>query len=181
MAQEQRPSGAPFKRLFFALPISDAQRRDLAHWRRGLALRSGKPVPADNFHVTLLFLGDIDAAQVPAICAAVERLERRPPPVRLVLDRLQAWPRAGALVLAPQQNPQALLQLVYALQQALLPLGFAVASREYRPHLTLSRDYRGEPPEAAEAPAFFLNARRFALYESRKGSYLPLAEWALDG
>lgn len=44
MIQDIRPSGSPFKRLFFALPASDAQRRDLAQWRRGLNLRSGKPV-----------------------------------------------------------------------------------------------------------------------------------------
>ena len=41
MVQDVRPSGAPFKRLFFALPVSDAQRRALAQWRRGLNLRSG--------------------------------------------------------------------------------------------------------------------------------------------
>ncbi len=63
MVQDIRPSGSPFKRLFFALPVSDAQRRALAQWRRGLGLRSGKPVPAANFHVTLLFLGDVDTAR----------------------------------------------------------------------------------------------------------------------
>ncbi|MNN25392.1 2'-5'-RNA ligase [compost metagenome] len=179
MVQDIRPSGAPFKRLFFALPVSDAQRRALAQWRRALNLRSGKPVPAENFHVTLLFLGDVDAAQVPAICAAVDQLKRPASAPRLLLDRLQVWPRASALVLEPQQTPTALLQLVYGLHQALLPLGVEAAKREYRPHLTLSRDYRGQPPEAATAPEWFLTARHFTLYESRKGAYWPLAQWPL--
>ncbi|MNG73336.1 2'-5'-RNA ligase [compost metagenome] len=179
MVQDIRPSGAPFKRLFFALPVSDAQRRALAQWRRALNLRSGKPVPAENFHVTLLFLGDVDAAQVPAICAAVDQLKRPTSAPRLLLDRLQVWPRASALVLEPQQTPTALLQLVYGLHQALLPLGVEAAKREYRPHLTLSRDYRGQPPEAATAPEWFLTARHFTLYESRKGAYWPLAQWPL--
>lgn len=112
MVQDVRPSGAPFKRLFFALPVSDAQRRALAQWRRGLNLRSGKPVPADNFHVTLLFLGDVDTALLPSICAAVDALKRPAAAPRLLLDRLQVWPRASALVLEPQQTPPALLQLV---------------------------------------------------------------------
>ncbi|MCL8302216.1 RNA 2',3'-cyclic phosphodiesterase [Pseudomonas mosselii] len=180
MVQDQRPSGAPFKRLFFALPVSDEQCRALAQWRRSLNLRSGKPVPAENFHVTLLFLGDVDAEQVPAICSAVDQLRRPVAPPRLLLDRLQVWPRASVLVLEAQQAPAALLQLVYGLQQALLPLGVEAANREYRPHLTLARDFRGQPPEAGTAPEFFLAARHFTLYESRKGRYWPLAQWPLS-
>ncbi|CAB5528950.1 2'-5'-RNA ligase [Pseudomonas putida] len=181
MAFVERDKGQPFKRLFFALTVSDAQRRAIAQWRRALALRSGKPVPAQNFHLTLLFLGDVDVAQVPALCAAVDQLKRPEAPIRLVLDRLQVWHRASVLVLEPQQTPPALGQLVYALQQAALPLGVAEQTREYRPHLTLSRDFRAQVPESPSAPEFFLAARSFVLYESRKGAYWPLAEWPLEG
>ncbi|MBV4491989.1 RNA 2',3'-cyclic phosphodiesterase [Pseudomonas oryzicola] len=180
MIQDVRSTGTPFKRLFFALPVGDSQRRALAQWRRSLNLRSGKPVPAANFHVTLLFLGDVDVAQVPAICAAVDKLALPATPARLLLDRLQVWQRANALVLEAQQPPGALLQLVYGLQQALLPLGMEAASRDYRPHLTLARDFRGQPPEAGSAPDFYLAVRHFTLYESRKGAYWPLAQWPLS-
>jgi 2'-5' RNA ligase len=179
MVQDSRLSGAPFKRLFFALPVTDAQQRAIAQWRRGLQLRSGKPVPSANFHLTLMFLGDVDAAQVPAICAAVDNLARPDAPLRLLLDQLKVWPRANVLVLEPQQAPAALRQLAYGLQQALLPMGVAEQAREYRPHLTLTRDFRGQAPEASVAPDFFIAARYFALYESRKGQYLPLAQWPL--
>ncbi len=171
--------GTPFKRLFFALPLSEQQCRTVAQWRKDLGLRSGKPVPAANFHVTLLFLGDVDAALVPAICAAVDQLALPAAAPRLLLDRLQVWQRAGALVLEAQQTPAALLHLVYGLQQALLPLGVEAASRDYRPHLTLARDFRGQPPEASSTPEFYLAARNFTLYESRKGAYWPLAQWPL--
>ncbi|AUY32599.1 RNA 2',3'-cyclic phosphodiesterase [Pseudomonas sp. PONIH3] len=179
MIQDVRPSGAPFKRLFFALSLGEEQRRGISQWRRGLGLRGGKPVPSENFHVTLLFLGDVDAAQVPAVCAVVDALRLPEAKLRLVLDQLQVWPRASALVLAPAQAPLALRQLVYDLQQALLPLGIEPSVREYRPHLTLSRDFREPLPEAGEAPTFHLVARHFTLYESRKGRYWPLAEWSL--
>ncbi|WAB96076.1 RNA 2',3'-cyclic phosphodiesterase [Pseudomonas putida] len=179
MVQDPRLTGAPFKRLFFALPVTDAQQRAIAQWRRGLQLRSGKPVPSTNFHLTLMFLGDVDAVQVPAICAAVDNLARPDAPLRLLLDQLKVWPRANVLVLEPQQPPAALRQFVYGLQQALLPMGFAEQAREYRPHLTLSRDFRGQVPEASVAPDFFIAARHFTLYESRKGQYLPLAQWPL--
>ncbi|MER2298873.1 MAG: RNA 2',3'-cyclic phosphodiesterase [Pseudomonas sp.] len=179
MEQDIRPSGTPFKRLFFALPVSDAQRRALSQWRRELGLRGGKPVPSENFHLTLLFLGDVAAAQVPAVCAAVDNLVRPDAPVRLLLNALNTWQRANLLVLEPEQAPAALRKLVYGLQQALLPLGFAAQARDYRPHLTLAREYRGQVPEAAQAPEFHLIARHFTLFESRKGRYWPLAQWPL--
>lgn len=179
MALMSRDKGEPFKRLFFALDCTESQRRAIAQWRRGLGLRNGKPVPTENFHLTLLFLGDVETAQVPAICAAVDGLRLPSAPLRLVLDQLQGWPRSGVLVLAPRQAPPALRQLVYALQQALLPLGFIEQAREFRPHLTLSREFRGEVPEAGAAPEFFLTARHFTLFESRKGRYWPLGQWAM--
>jgi len=116
---------------------------------------------------------------VPAICAAVDNLARPAAPLRLLLDQLKAWPRANVLVLEPQDTPAALRQLVYGLQQALLPMGVAEQAREYRPHLTLSREFRGQAPEASVAPDFFVTARQFTLYESRKGQYWPLAQWPL--
>ena len=179
MAEDLRPTGSPFKRLFFALPVADAQRGAIGQWRSALGLRSGKPEPKDNFHLTLLFLGDVDAVQMPAIQAAVDKLVLPDAPLRLSLDRLNVWPRPGVLVLEPQTTPPALRQLVYALEQALLPLGIGQPARDYRPHLTLSRNFRGQPPEASVAPAFFMAARHFTLYESRKGRYWPLAEWPL--
>ncbi|MCY1451497.1 RNA 2',3'-cyclic phosphodiesterase [compost metagenome] len=90
------------------------------------------------------------------------------------------WRPAKALVLVPTQPPAALRQLAYALQQAMLPLGFTDAPREYRPHLTLARDYHGPVPEAQIAADFILRARHFTLYESRRGRYLPLAQWPLE-
>lgn len=179
MAVMSRDKGEPFKRLFFALDCTEPQRRAIAQWRRDLGLRNGKPVPTENFHLTLLFLGNVETAQVSAICAAVDGLKLPTAPLRLVLDQLQSWPRSGVLVLAPQQTPPALRQLVYALQQALLPLGFIEQAREFRPHLTLSREFRGEVPEAGTAPEFFLAARHFTLLESRKGCYWPLGRWTL--
>jgi 2'-5' RNA ligase len=97
------------------------------------------------------------------------------------LDRLDAWRRAGVLVLAPEQTPPALLRLVYDLEQALLPFGLEDAPREFRPHLTLARDYRVPVPEATTPPEFFLRADRFTLFESHKGRYRALAEWPLGG
>ncbi|MFY0731676.1 RNA 2',3'-cyclic phosphodiesterase [Pseudomonas sp. NFX15] len=176
MSDESRE---PFKRLFFALDCAPGPRREIAQWRSALQLRNGRPVPAENFHLTLLFLGAVGVAQIGEICTAAAAI--RVPGERLAvrLDRLDAWRRAGALVLAPEQAPPALLRLVYALEQAMLPFGLEAEPREYRPHLTLARDYRAPAPESATPPEFVLRADRFILFESHKGRYRALAEWPL--
>ncbi|TNB95023.1 RNA 2',3'-cyclic phosphodiesterase [Pseudomonas jessenii] len=170
----------PFKRLFFALNCPPVQRKAIAQWRGELGLRAGKPVPADNFHLTLLFLGAVPLAQINEVCEAAGKVRTPAEPLRIALDRLQVWHRAGILSLAPEQAPPALLRLVYALEQAMLPFGFEESPREFRPHLTLARDYRTEAPEATTPPEFFLRAERFALFESHKGRYRILQDWPLN-
>ncbi|MHC8320780.1 RNA 2',3'-cyclic phosphodiesterase [Pseudomonas sp. GB2N2] len=169
----------PVKRLFFALNCPPEQRKAIAQWRAALQLRNGRPVPAENFHLTLLFLGAVGVAQIAEICAAAAKVRVPGVPLRIALDRLDVWRRAGALVLAAEQAPPELLRLVYALEQAMLPFGFEDAPKEFRPHLTLMRDYGAPVPESATPPEFFLRADRFVLFESHKGHYRALAEWPL--
>jgi 2'-5' RNA ligase len=176
MSDESRE---PVKRLFFALDCAPAQRKAIAQWRSTLQLRSGRPVPVENFHLTLKFLGAVDIAQIADICEAAAAVRTSAERLTVVLDRLEVWRRAGALVLAPEQAPPALLRLVYDLEQAMLPFALEDAPKEFRPHLTLARDYRAPVPESPTAPAFFLRADRFILFESHKGRYRPLAEWPL--
>lgn len=179
MISTLREPGEPFKRLFFALACPADQRRAIAGWRNTLALGSGRRVPAENFHLTLLFLGEVGVAQLAAVLAAAAAV--RPPGERLrvSLDRLEAWRRSGVLVLAPAQPPPALLRLAYNLQQAMEPLGLAPEATDYRPHLTLARDYHAPEPETPEPAEFLLTASHFTLFESRKGHYLPLQAWPL--
>jgi len=176
MSDESRE---PFKRLFFALDCAPAQRKAIAQWRSALQLRSGRPVPVENFHLTLKFLGSVDTAQIAAIVEAVASVRTSAMRLTVVLDRLDVWRRAGVLVLAPEQAPPGLLRLVYDLEQALLPFGLEETSKEFRPHLTLARDYRAPVPESPTAPEFFLRADGFALFESHKGRYRALAQWPL--
>jgi 2'-5' RNA ligase len=169
----------PVKRLFFALDCPPEQRKAIAQWRSALLLRIGRPVPVENFHLTLLFLGAVEVAQIAEICTAAAKVRVPGATLRLALDRLDVWRRAGVLVLAPEQAPPELLRLVYALEQAMLPFGFEEVHKEFRPHLTLMRDYRAPVPESTTPPEFFLRADRFVLFESHKGRYRALAEWPL--
>nr|WP_157712328.1 RNA 2',3'-cyclic phosphodiesterase [Pseudomonas sp. PB120] len=165
--------------MFFALDCPAQQRKAIAHWRGALPLRNGRSVPAENFHLTLMFLGAVEVAQIADICTAAGKVRVPGEPLRVALDRLEVWRRSAVLVLAPQQAPPPLLRLVYALEQAMLPFGLEEAPKEFRPHLTLMRDFRVPVPESVTPPEFYLRADRFVLFESHKGRYRALAEWPL--
>ncbi|KOY00567.1 RNA 2',3'-cyclic phosphodiesterase [Pseudomonas nunensis] len=172
-------SHEPFKRLFFALDCAPEQRRAIAQWRGALQLRSGRPVPAENFHLTLKFLGTVGVAQIADICTAAAKVRVPGVALRVVLDRVDVWRKHGVLVLASEQAPPELLRLVYALEQAMLLFGLEDSPKEFRPHLTLMRDYRLPVPESETPPEFILRAEHFTLFESHKGRYRALAEWPL--
>jgi 2'-5' RNA ligase len=163
------------------LDCAPALRKAIGQWRGALHLRSGRPVPVENFHLTLKFLGAVEIAQIADLCSAAASVRTPGERLTVELDRLDVWRRAGALVLAPEQASPALLRLVYDLEQALLPFGLEDAPREFRPHLTLARDYRAPVPESATPAEFILRADRFTLFESHKGRYRALAEWPLGG
>jgi 2'-5' RNA ligase len=169
----------PQSRLFFALTCSPALRKMISQWRASLPLRVGRPVPAANFHLTLFFLGDVNKAQIADICAAASKIKVPGRPMTLTLDRLDVWRKSKALVLTPVDAPPELMRLSYAFEQAMLRFGQDRENKEFRPHLTLARDYQSQVPEVGSPPEFFLRADRFGLYQSHKGQYRLIADWPL--
>jgi len=135
--------------MFFALVPDAAVRAALGERARMLARAiGGRAVPAANVHVTLAFVGDVDAAQATALRAVLGALPRRE--FTLVLDRLGEWHHAGVAWLAPSAVPAPLAALHAHLTAALAASGFAVEARPFRPHVTLVRR-RVRP--LADAPA----------------------------
>jgi 2'-5' RNA ligase len=94
-------------------------------------------VPDANLHLTLAFLGPVEADRAASIAAAVGALSL--PAFELVIDRQGWWRRSGVLWLGPSASPPALNRLVKALWAALEPLGFWPDFRHFRPHVTVAR------------------------------------------
>ena len=164
-------------RLFFALPCPAELTTAICTWRDGLAI-GGKPVAADNLHLTLAFLGQqLQLLQAGAwlLAAGIEA-----PPFELHLDRLGGG-RRGLLWLEPSQMPEPLPVLVGDLQQRLLAAGISLDTRPFRAHLTLVRHAGARPAEAA--PDFTWPVERFALYASettaRGVRHRELGSWPL--
>jgi 2'-5' RNA ligase len=127
----------------------------------------------------MLFVGSVDQAQIAEICTIASKIKVPGKPLTLALDRLEVWRKSKALVLTPEDAPPELMRLSYALEQAMLRFGQDQEYKEFRPHLTLARDYQSPVPEAGIPPDFFLRADRFGLYQSHKGQYSLVADWSL--
>lgn len=167
----------PPLRLFFALPCCPQVAHDIADWRAQNPIE-GKPVAAENLHLTLAFLGSQPRGQVDALEALAASL--KPKAFTLRLDRLARW-KNGLLYLAPSQTPPALSELEHDLRERLLTAGFSLETRPFKPHLTLARHCPRLP--AASTPTFDWPATEFALFASentaRGTRYRSLAHWPL--
>jgi 2'-5' RNA ligase len=103
---------------------------------------TGKWVKPDNLHITLAFLGNVDAERLPEVGRIAAMAAG--PGFTLVLDRVEFWPRNGIVCLAPSRTPQELVNLADCLAGRLGEAGFAMERRPYRAHLTLARKGRSE-------------------------------------
>ena len=125
------------KRLFFALWPDNAVRGRLAEVAGLMPMNTGRRVPPDNFHITLVFLGNVQEQVVPELAAAAERL--RQPGFSLQIDRCGWWKRAKVAWLAPATTPAPLLDLVEQINLLSRTAGLPVDKRDYNPHLTVAR------------------------------------------
>lgn len=93
---------------------------------------------AANLHVTLLFLGDVDAASERNIIAAMN--EVRADSVKLHLDQLSFWQNSGILCLTSSAVEQNVMQLQKQIQFQSQACGVVIDEKyPYCPHVTLQR------------------------------------------
>ena len=130
------------KRLFFALWPDPNSRSACADICRQLSSH-GKPIPAANLHITLLFLGNTTPEQQTALILSAANLKNIP--TRLILDTLEFWPKPKILSLTPSTTSTELLRLHEALRCIAIQNGIATENRPYRPHVTLIKKARYKP------------------------------------
>ncbi len=94
------------KRLFFALELPSAVQKQIVQWRAShFPEDAGRPVAADNLHLTLAFLGEVSAEKQRALAALAGRL--RQPGFTLTLDDAGQWLRSRVVWLGTRQPPRA--------------------------------------------------------------------------
>lgn len=134
-------------RLFTALQVPEAIGQRLAVLRGGLP--GARWVEAQDYHITLSFIGDVDDRLADEIILGLGGIGSAPFPIDLQgLDVFgREKPRALYAGLAPSR---ALLDLQAAQEHLLRRVGARLENRQYTPHVTLARLSRVSPRAAAD-------------------------------
>jgi len=142
----------------------------------------GRPIAADNIHLTLSFLGSVDDSVCQCVRAVGDAIQARP--FELLIDRLGYWRRPRIVWAGCSQTPAALMNLVSCLRTAAEDqCGIVADERPYRVHLTLLRKVAGAGPQGSLDTPLPVAVSNFVLMESVSVTggvrYLPMYDWLL--
>lgn len=139
-------------------------------------LAGGRATPAQSIHLTLEFLGDVEAERVPLLHRIAGEVRGRR--FQLTLDRVGSFRRARVAWAGSEKAPHQLIALQADLNARLRENGFALEERPYSPHATLARKIE-RPVPRARIEAIEWPVTEYALVVSAAGRYTTLASWRL--
>lgn len=175
-------------RLFVGLDLPFELREKLGEIAGGLP--GARWVPADNYHLTLRFIGEVPPNEAEEIDLALAALRGRSFP--LALSGVGVFERGGRAVAvwAGVERSQALEHLQAKVETALQRAGLERLRRRFQPHVTLARLDNVAPHRLVawlQARSLFrtdpLPVGHFTLFSSRLGKeasvYTAEVEYAL--
>jgi 2'-5' RNA ligase len=175
-------------RFFFALNPAPEQRAQLVSQAASLVAQlQAQPVPAENLHVTLCFVGAVEEERAGALRAVAAQV--RGACASLNFSAFEYWDSPKILCATAQESDVApVAGFARRLGEALIAAGFAPDIKPFRAHFTLGRKVRAELAAGTAWPltwaeSLVLRVDRFALMDSRRddaGSvYSVVDSWPL--
>ncbi|MGB7976037.1 MAG: RNA 2',3'-cyclic phosphodiesterase [Roseiarcus sp.] len=161
-------------RLFTGLELSEAVVGQLALMRGGIV--GARWLEPGDYHVTLRFIGDIDARAARDVDETLGDIRRPTTPVRFEGLSWFGGDKPRAIVARVKPEP-ALMDLQAEQERRLRRIGIEPETRKYTPHVTLAR-LRGASQIAVASylalrgalVADPFTAERFVLFSARDGS-----------
>ena len=172
-------------RLFFALDINTAQKNTFTVFSDDYSSTNFKPVAANNYHVTLCFLGEVTKQQQSFLSTKAEEIARQLSPIKpaqLLIDQLGLFKKPKILYLSNSDSPDWLLKLATKLSTYAKSLNIFQENRPYLPHISIYRKATFLP-SIVNKPNIELTINSFSLYQSISTvngvSYRAIKTWTL--
>lgn len=168
------------KRLFFALWPSDKTREQIDVLNQPIKSAELKKVKPENLHVTLVFLGNVEAETEQLIRQKASTVFAQP--FCIAFEQLDFWQKPKVLCLTTKQYDSRLLNLANTLKAMVEQCGIKTEERPYRPHVTLAR--KAKFCEHLKIEPIEWLAQSFCLVESRSTSagvrYTVIQSWRFN-
>ncbi len=131
-------------RSFIAIELSPENQTKLSQIIQELKTSGAdvKWVKAENIHLTLKFLGNVEQAQIEAINEILQETAGEFEKFEFQLNELGAFPRIQSprVIWVNAQAQEGIIgKIVLKLEGSLEKLGFAKEEREFTPHITIGR------------------------------------------
>ena len=129
-------------RLFVAIDFSEEIKQELFEVSSELIRQAdaGRIVPLENFHITLVFIGESERLQeIKDVIAAACRTELSNP-MRIILSGIGSFKSYKGYTwwVGIEENP-ALSRLASRLADGLRGIGLSIEKRSFKPHVTMAR------------------------------------------
>ncbi|MFT5838326.1 MAG: 2'-5' RNA ligase [Flavobacteriales bacterium] len=156
-------------RAFLGLSPDANTKLAIDTWRNKALPNLETLVHADNFHVTLAFLGNVTSEQLEVIIRLIDEMPKITD-FDVSLNLLGYWPKPKAFWLGCQQTAINHQKLTKHLHEIAKKSGLLLQEKDYVAHLTLARKCKASPP-APLFPAHFLwHVNQFHLFESKSNA-----------
>lgn len=126
-------------RVFVSIPVPDTP--DLADLRKTLSGAGARASPANQTHLTLSFIGDVDESKVKRIVDCVRRSVDGFTPMEITLSGLGAFPneRRPSVIWTGVSPPGPVKAMAAKLEKNLTAAGIAHDDKPFKAHVTIAR------------------------------------------
>jgi len=171
-------------RSFIAIELPQDLKTELAGLQTKLKVDRPrvKWVSPEGIHLTLKFLGDVDASRISQVSQAMTEAVKGIAPIELTVGQLGVFPnyeRVQVVWVGLEGDLTPIDRLYRQLEDSLTKIGFPPEQRGFKPHLTLARVADEALPEERKRFGDFILSSKAQINHSIKATGLSLMKSVL--